>query len=247
MYPVAYKRTTLDIFLIFLTAEEEDAARSESMGGRKNLGLDAGSRLTVNVSALPARSSSPEEARLDRLLSEWFPSPSCRNESLLLRELPWIDCGCQPRRLLDCPILLKAAPLTHDSEDDKPSLSKDSIPSIHHLSGHRKQTQPLFLPSHSHSCWTFLPVQRCVNTWRHLPRIRRGCSTSTSTTPDCYCNCLLYSESGPLTTIVLNIVALSSPLPGIEGKSGHVINHAGLHLIENLCFRPRLARKSSNE
>ena len=74
---------TLDIFLIFLTAEEEDAARSESMGGRKNRGLDAGRRFTVKVSVLPT-----EEARLERLLNEGFPSSSCRNESLLFRALP---------------------------------------------------------------------------------------------------------------------------------------------------------------
>merc|ERR1719264_2293598 len=55
------------------------------MGGRKNRGLDAGRRFTVKVSVLPARSSVPEEARLDRLLNEGFPSSSCRNESLLFR------------------------------------------------------------------------------------------------------------------------------------------------------------------
>ena len=107
------------------------------MGGRKNLGLDAGRRFTVNVSVLPVRSPIPEEARLDRLPSEWFPSSSWRNESLLLRALPWIEGGCKPRRLVDCPILLKAAPRTQDSEDDMPSLSKESgqspIPSIYNL------------------------------------------------------------------------------------------------------------------
>ena len=67
----AYLNLTFDIFLIFLTADEEDAARSESMGGRKNFGLDAGRRFTVNVSVLPRRSSIlAVESRLERLLNE---------------------------------------------------------------------------------------------------------------------------------------------------------------------------------
>ena len=152
------------------------------------MGLDAGRRFTVNVSVLPARSPIPEEARLDRLLSEWFPSSSWRNESLLLRALPWIEGGCKPRRLVDCPILLKAAPRTHDSEDDMPSLSKESgqspIPYIYlsspSLSGYHPNKTALdhcFSSTRQHACSTRLSC-RCVNTvtWRHLlPRIWRGC------------------------------------------------------------------------
>ena len=187
---------TLEIFLIFLTAEEDDAARSESMGGRKNRGLDAGRRFTVNVSVLP----DSDGARLERLLNDWFPSSSCRNESLLFRALPWMDGGCKPRRLVDWPILLNAAPRTHDSEDDMPSLSKESgqspIPSIYLLS--------LWPSPTNHSTFNNMLLStglsyRCVNTvtWRHsLPRIRlRGC-WSEPTTLDCYCNCLLLKPLG---------------------------------------------------
>ena len=211
----------MDIFLIFLTAEEEDAARSESMGGRKNRGLDAGRRFTVKVSVLPA-----EEARLDRLLNEWFPSSSCRNESLLFRALPWMEGGCNPRRLVDWPILLKAAPRTHDSEDDMPSLSKESgqspIPSIYllSLSVHPPQQPTVCLPLDNMLLSTGLSC-RCVNTvtWRHsLPRIRlRGCWTEDHT------RLLLQLSYQTLRTYQVsstsacgsNTVALASPSPRV--------------------------------
>ena len=196
-------KATLDIFLIFLTADEEEAARSESMGGRKNLGLDAGRRFTVNVSVLPGRSPIPEEARLDRLLSEWFPSSSWRNESLLLRALPWIEGGCKPRRLVDCPILLKAAPRTQDSEDDMPSLSKESgqspIPSIYLLSRYLATTptnQLLFL-FHWTTCLfhsTFLPVRQYCHLAAPPATYLARLLEPTTTLVDCYCNCLLHSK-----------------------------------------------------
>ena len=100
-----------------------------------------------------------------------------------------MEGGCNPRRLVDWPILLKAAPRTHDSEDDMPSLSKESgqspIPSTYllSLSGHPQQPT-VCLPLDNMLLSTGLSC-RCVNTvtWRHsLPRIRlRGCRSEDHT------------------------------------------------------------------
>ena len=111
----------MEIFLILLTVEVVEvveAARSDSMGGRKKWGLEAGRRVTVKVSVLARRFSfmATVEARLLRLARE---VDYLMAGSTWSKESSWpverMEAGCQPL-LLGWPICLRAATLTVSRE-----------------------------------------------------------------------------------------------------------------------------------